>query len=80
LLLPILAPALSALLWAQESPRRDLAWVEQRIRELQPRPEEKRFDRIGWLTDIRAAEKLGREHGRPVFLFTHDGRMATGRC
>ena len=58
----------------------DRAWVDQRVRELQPRPEEKRFDEIGWANDIRDAKELAKQHQRPVFLFTHDGRMNIGRC
>jgi hypothetical protein len=58
----------------------DRAWVDQRVRELQPRPEEKRFDEIGWAKDIRDAKELAKQHQRPVFLFTHDGRMNIGRC
>ena len=26
------------------------------------------------------ALRLAKKHGRAVFLFTHDGRMAIGRC
>jgi hypothetical protein len=26
------------------------------------------------------AEQLARQHQRPIFLFTHDGRMNVGRC
>jgi hypothetical protein len=59
---------------------RDFSWIEQRVRELQPTPKEKRFDEIGWAKDIRTAERLAKEHNRPVFLFTHDGRMNIGRC
>ncbi|HEX8203897.1 MAG TPA: hypothetical protein VF590_25705 [Isosphaeraceae bacterium] len=58
----------------------DLSWVEQRVRDWQPTPQERRFDEIGWAPSIREAERLAREHGRPVFLFTHDGHMAIGRC
>jgi hypothetical protein len=54
--------------------------VDERVKATQPRPEEKRFDEIGWSTEILAAERLGKEHNRPVFLFTHDGRMGVGRC
>jgi hypothetical protein len=54
-------------------------WINA-FRELQPRPEEKRFDEIGWAKDIRDAKALARQHQRPVFLFTHDGRMNIGRC
>jgi hypothetical protein len=56
------------------------AWVDARVRERQPAAEERRFDEIGWFTDVRAAEKAARESGRPLFLFTHDGRMNVGRC
>jgi hypothetical protein len=56
-------------------------WVEQRVRQWQPTREERRFDDIGWARDIRAAERLAREHGRPVFLFTYDGdSLAQYRC
>jgi len=56
------------------------SWVDERIEKFQPNAAERRFDEIGWETEILAAEELAREHGRPVFLFTHDGRMAIGRC
>jgi hypothetical protein len=55
-------------------------WVNQRAEQWQPTRAERRFDQIGWARDIQAAERLAKEHGRPVFLFTHDGHMATGRC
>ena len=56
------------------------AWVEKRVREIEPSAEDRRFDRIGWARDVLSAERLSREHQRPVFLFTHDGRINTGRC
>jgi hypothetical protein len=55
-------------------------WVDQRVQERQPTPEDRRFDEIGWFTEVRSAEKAARESGRPLFLFTHDGRMNVGRC
>ena len=54
--------------------------VRRRVAELQPKPEEKRFDEIGWAKDIRESLRLAKQHDRPVFLFTHDGRMNIGRC
>jgi hypothetical protein len=57
------------------------AWVEKRIQDWQPSAEERHFDEIGWAKDIREAERLAKEHGRPVFLFTYDGAsLATYRC
>jgi hypothetical protein len=56
------------------------AWVDKRVEDWQIKPEERAFDAIGWTRDIREAERLAREHQRPIFLFTHDGRMGIGRC
>jgi hypothetical protein len=59
---------------------RDVApFTDARIAAWQPSPAERRFDEVGWSTDIRAALALAKEHQRPVFLFTHDGRMGVGR-
>ena len=54
--------------------------IDQRIQELQPTAKERRFDAIGWVSGIRAAERLARENGRPVFLFSNVGQMDLGRC
>ena len=59
---------------------RDAARVDERVAALQPTADERRIDRIGWARDIRSALRLSREHGRPVFLFTMDGRFGIGRC
>jgi hypothetical protein len=55
-------------------------WVEKRVQELQVTPAERRMDEIGWAKDIRDALRLAKKHERPIFLFTHLGRMAIGRC
>ena len=57
-----------------------ISFVDKRVLEVQPTPEEKRLDEIAWVKDIREALRLSQESGRPVFLFTHDGRINTGRC
>ena len=54
--------------------------IEQRVALSAPADGERRLDEIGWAPDIRSALKLAKESHRPVFLFTHDGRMAVGRC
>jgi hypothetical protein len=58
----------------------DPASVAKQVELWQPTPEERRFDDIGWAKDILEARRLAKEHNRPVFLFTHDGHMAVGRC
>jgi hypothetical protein len=55
-------------------------WVSQRVELWQPAAAERRFDEIGWASDLLEARRLAKEHHRPVFLFTHDGHMAVGRC
>jgi hypothetical protein len=83
LLLAICAGSLSAAGAFSGPPRSDAelaAWVSRRVKEWQPASEERRFDDIAWVDGIRAAIRLGKEHERPVFLFTHDGHMAVGRC
>ena len=56
------------------------ASVRQRVAQWQPTEREKRWEGIGWAKDLRAAEGLAKEHHRPVFLFTLDGKMNVGRC
>jgi hypothetical protein len=56
------------------------AWIDERVAAVQPTADERRIDLIGWAPDIRSALRLAREHGRPVFLFTMDGRFSIGRC
>ena len=62
------------------SDARVVHWVEKTVAERQATAQDRRFDEIGWATDIRSAIKLGEEHDRPIFLFTGDGRINTGRC
>jgi hypothetical protein len=60
---------------------KDIAsWVAKRVQDWQPTSEDRRFDEIGWVKDIREALRLAKKHSRPVFLFTHDGRIGIGRC
>jgi hypothetical protein len=53
--------------------------VDRRVQQWQPTEAERRVDQIAWVSDIRTALRLGNESRRPIFLFTHDGRLGTGR-
>ena len=55
-------------------------WVDRRVRQLQPTGNERRIDEIGWAKTILEAERLAREYKRPIFLFTYNGNIDTGRC
>ena len=59
---------------------RDAAWVAQRVKEWQATEFENRWQTIGWADSILYAERLAKDRKRPVFLFTHDGRLNVGRC
>lgn len=60
-------------------PPPDLAWIEKRVREWQPRPEERRFDEIGWVRDLRHARRRAAELGRLVMVLTVAGPVQLGR-
>ena len=61
--------------------KQDSAWVARRVDAWQPTVAERAFDQIGWAKDLREAERLGKQHQRPVFLFTYDGASLSGyRC
>lgn len=54
-------------------------WVRAKVDSMQPTPEDRKFDEIGWVNSIVDAEKLARQNNRPVFLFTQNGRIEIGR-
>lgn len=68
--------------WAKDaiSDSKVVRWVEKAVAERQPTAEDNRFHEIAWVTDLRTAIKLGKEHNRPIFFFAGDGRINTGRC
>lgn len=54
--------------------------IDEQVASWWPTSEEKKFDQIGWASDLRTARSLATESQRPVFLFTMDGRVNLGRC
>ena len=82
-ILALLALLLAALPVFAEPPKSDAdvpKWLDEHIAPVLPTAAEKHFDEIGWSTQILVAEALAKQHHRPVFLFTHKGHMAVGRC
>lgn len=76
----ILALFVVGLAWVNQTRADDLSWVAKRVEQWQPKPSERKFDQIGWATDVRAGLALAKKHNRLFFLFMHDGRIAKGRC
>jgi len=61
--------------------KRDATWVDKRVTAWQPTAAERAFHEIGWAKDLGEAQRLGKQHNRPVFLFTYDGASLSGyRC
>jgi hypothetical protein len=60
--------------------------VNQSVELWQPTGDERRLDQIGWVGSLGEAQRLAKEKGRPVFLFTYNGcatrehALALQRC
>jgi hypothetical protein len=57
----------------------EVARIDKWVQDWQPTPGDRRFEEIGWAKDIPEALRLAKQHGRPVFVFTHKGRINLGR-
>ena len=73
-----------AALWGTPAPQEaaakdEFARIDRWIQEWQPTIADRKFEEIGWVKEIAEAIKLGRQHGRPVLVFTHKGRINLGR-
>ena len=55
-------------------------WVDARVRAWQPTARERLWEGIGWADGLGHGLKLAKARRRPVFLFTLDGKMSSGRC
>jgi len=73
----------AAALWSgnvPDDPRPpEFAKIDEKVREWLPRPEERRFDDIGWARTLTDALPLAKESGRGIFVVAHVGHLNTGR-
>jgi len=58
---------------------RDDAWVRQRVKQIKE-SDTSAFLKIPWAPSLLEARKSAKDEGRPIFLFTLDGNLETGRC
>ena len=72
------ALALGAAL-AAPAAEHDGAWVESQVRAVK-QSDTTAWKRIPWAGSLLAARRASRAEGVPVFLFTYDGNLETGRC
>jgi hypothetical protein len=57
----------------------DLEQVRERAKRLRDSDTEG-WRRIPWAASLLEAADAARREGRPMFVFTHDGNIDTGRC
>lgn len=62
-----------------DTPPPELAWVEERLKEWEPTPEERRWDDIAWAPSLREALRRSQETGRPLAVVTVAGPVHAGR-
>ena len=82
LLLPVVAAIALAAPKKQSGPsdKAVAKWTNQQLQRILVVPAERIFDRIGWADNLIHAQELAKRSGRPIFLFTYDGDLASGRC
>lgn len=80
LVVTIVATALSLKSNAEVADGYLVKWVQRREAKLSSQFEKRPFESIGWADEIRHALVLAEEHNRPIFLFTLDGHLGSGRC
>jgi hypothetical protein len=73
----------AAALWSGDPPDDprppEFSRIDEKVRDWQPRPEERRFDEVGWTKSVADALPLARESGRGIFVVAHVGHLNTGR-
>jgi hypothetical protein len=54
-------------------------WVRQRVRQIRASDTDA-WRRIPWTATLVAAAQAARKEDRPIFVFSHDGNIDSGRC
>jgi hypothetical protein len=75
----LLVLPLAGLLFAQAPAPRNEEWVRQRVRRIMASDTDA-WRRIPWVGSLSGAAEAGRKEDRPLFVFSHDGNIDTGRC
>jgi hypothetical protein len=57
----------------------DEAWIKRRVDEVK-KAEINGWRKIPWVSSLLEARRLSEQEKKPVFLFSHDGNIETGRC
>ncbi len=55
------------------------AWIKRQIEQIKD-SDTNAWRKIPWTGSLLDARRAGERENKPVFLFTHDGNIETGRC
>jgi len=55
------------------------AWIKRQIEQIKD-SDTNAWRKIPWTGSLLDARRAGEREKKPVFLFTHDGNIETGRC
>jgi hypothetical protein len=58
---------------------RDEAWARRQVERIRD-SDTSDWQRIPWAGALTEARRLAQREGRPIFLFTMEGNLDTGRC
>jgi hypothetical protein len=71
--------ALTVLALGAAAAERDETWIAQRIEQIK-NSDTNAWRKIPWMSSLLTARRAGEREKQPIFLFTHDGNIETGRC
>src|SRR5262249_31404308 len=77
--LPTRLIALTVLPFGVAAAERDEVWIKQRINQIK-QSDTNAWRKIPWTASLLEARRLSEREKQPIFLFTHDGNIETGRC
>jgi hypothetical protein len=77
-MLTILA-TLSGIALANAGASPDADWIARRVAEIK-QADAPALSRIPWAPSLLEARQMSQQQSRPVFLFSYDGSLDTGRC
>jgi hypothetical protein len=75
----ILLVPVALALGAAAAAEHDEAWIKQRIEKIKD-SDTTAWRKIPWTASLLAARRTSQREKKPIFLFTHDGNIETGRC
>ncbi|HWG42888.1 MAG TPA: hypothetical protein VN688_08895 [Gemmataceae bacterium] len=64
---------------AASAAERDETWIKQRVEQIKD-SDTNAWRKIPWTASLLAARRASEREKQPLFLFTHDGNIETGRC